>query len=110
MHNYTDLPQPPSNISWHVETASIVWSPASQEACSVKDLSYFVTVIPLPLNYKTFSTQVNNISLSFESIQFNTSYIVLVSTQIKADQLQSETVSTLMFNTDKGDMATSCKP
>lgn len=90
-----------------METESIVWSPVSQEACSMKDLSYFITIIPLSLNYRTFSTEVNNISFPSKS---NTSYIVLVGTQIKADQLQSETVSAIMFTTGKGDIITSSKP
>ena len=79
-----------------------------QEACSMKDLSYFVTVIPLSLNYKTYSTEFNNVSLPYS--KSNTSYIVLVGAQIKADELQSESVSTLMFTTGKGDITTTSKP
>ena len=69
-----------------------------QAACSMKDLSYFVTIIPLqPDSNILLSTKINTINLT--SFQYNKTYTVLISTQIKADQLQSETVSALMFTT-----------
>ena len=82
-----------------METESITWNPVSQVSCSTKELSYLITVIPLPQDSSPdkFYTTFNRADLP--AVQHNTTYVVFVKTIVDSDQLQSETASTLTFTT-----------